>query len=929
MSGTLPVRANGSVALATVSVFFGSAARLASVNGVAPFSAPSPIAVPWLMVTAVGRTPGSTVVTRTCVGPTEPPPVPAVVELLALALPPVPAVVELLALALPPVPVVLVPAPPVPVPALPPVPVLPVAVPPMLPVLVLTVLVLLLPVLVLTVLVLLLPVLPVLPLLVLPPVLLPVLVVPLLEQAMNDEASKVTRSVDETKGRRWTSSHHELRVAKGRPQVTEPRDVSTTVRRRLGRDRAELALDRPPPGQRRATRAKDAGEAARQGPDDIRATVVLDIRMGSTRLPPARWSSLVARRAHNPKVAGSNPARATKLPAVQGPVRPVVVNGAFHFGERSPSRPRSVFWRVTLFMPDADLLPLLISRLVAATYFDDAAVAVLEVMFGAGGAALAGRGRLLRGVVHLRPEGSYQRLFGLEHGSGTRVEGVSYLTSGNVWCWIEEHRCSVSIDVRRGALRSWMPEGPVDRRDDAGVDGLPGDATRERMLGRDATHVHVVPLRAPGGVVGGMITLEAGCKPGDAEGPAWDACYEELETLAGVAGAFIAARALPGRPAAAPGADEFLPVVGASTTHLIELLRAFAPRDDTISISGPTGAGKSRLARYCHEQSLRSGGRFEVLDVLGVPEDLQLAELFGWKRGAFTGAVKDNPGAVTRAAKGTLFLDEIDKLSLKAQAGLLRFIEERSYRMLGDDAVGERRADVRLLVGTNADLRAAVRAGRFREDLYYRINVLPVRLPPLSERLDELPRWADYMLGRRHREASGEGAARFDPEAVKLLASVPWPGNLRQLDNIVRRAYALLLAGQSGGRGDLVVQRRHVERALTFDVDAEPSAALGLLWRAARSFVQEAERREAGGAPLPLDLCDAFRGMVLGAAVQQRGRDGAFALLGQQPLLKNRNHHRALRRELDRVRDLVQALGGEADPDLTAMLSAEEEAEGR
>ncbi len=581
-------------------------------------------------------------------------------------------------------------------------------------------------------------------------------------------------------------------------------------------------------------------------------------------------------------------------------------------------------------MPDADLLPILVSRLVGATYFDDAAVAVLEVMFDAAGAALAGRGRLLRGVVHLRPEGSYQRLFGLEPEGRVRVDGVGYLTSGNVWCWIEEHRCSVSVDLRRGALRSWMSEGPVDRHDDAGAAGLPGDATRERMLGRDATHVHVVPLRAPGGAIDGMITLETGCNATDVQGPAWDTCYEELETLASVAGAFIAARALPSRPAAAaPGADEFLPVVGASTAHLIELLRAFAPLDDTILISGPTGAGKSRLARYCHERSLRRDGRFEVLNVLGVPEDLQLAELFGWKRGAFTGAVKDNPGAVARAGKGTLFLDEIDKLSLKAQAGLLRFIEERSYRMLGDDAVGERRADVRLLVGTNADLRAAVRAGRFREDLYYRINVLPVRLPPLGERLDELPYWADYMLGRHHREAGGEGAGRFDPEAVKLLASVPWPGNLRQLDNIVRRAYALLLAGQSGARGDLVVHRRHVERALTFDVDAEPSAALGLLWRAARSFVQEAERREAGGAPLPLDFCDAFRGMVLGAAVQQRGKDGAFALLGQQPLVKNRNHHKALRRELDRVRDLVQVLGGEADPDLAAMLSAEVEAEGR
>jgi Sigma-54 interaction domain len=582
-----------------------------------------------------------------------------------------------------------------------------------------------------------------------------------------------------------------------------------------------------------------------------------------------------------------------------------------------------------------EALTSLVPRLVAATYFEDAATAVLQAMFVSAEAALATRphttrARLLRGVVHLRPEGSYQRLFGVEHGTGAHVEGIGYLTSGSVWSWIEERGCSVSIDVRRAALHSWLPEGAIDRRDLSDAAGLPGDATRERMLGRDATHVHVVPLRAPGGSVDGMITLEASYKAATGQELLWAACYEELEILASVAGAFIAARALPLRPAEPAPTDEFLPVVGRTTAHLIELLRAFAPRDDTILISGPTGAGKSRLARYCHEHSPRKGQPFEVLDVLGVPEDLQMAELFGWKRGAFTGAVKDNPGAVARAAKGTLFLDEIDKLSLKAQAGLLRFIEERSYRMLGDDAAGERRTTLRLLVGTNADLRAAVRAGRFREDLYYRINVLPVRLPPLAERLDELPLWAEYMLDRRHREGGGEGAARLSPEAVKLLLSVPWPGNLRQLDNIVRRAHALLLGGESGAGGDLVIERRHVERALTFDGDAEPNALMGLLWRAARAFVQEAERCEGRGAVLPLDLTEAFRGMVLGAAVRQRGRDEAFVLLGQQPLIKNRNHHRALKRELMRVRELVRAVGGEVDAELAAALEAEEEAgEGR
>lgn len=581
-------------------------------------------------------------------------------------------------------------------------------------------------------------------------------------------------------------------------------------------------------------------------------------------------------------------------------------------------------------MSHDEALLALIPRLVSAAYFEDAAVATLQAMFTCAAEAIAagpyrGQARILRGVVHLRPEGSYQRLYGLNSTSSERMLGLGYLTSGSVWSWIETHRCSVSIDVERGALHSWLVDGPLAHGEPESSAGMPGDATRERMLGREATHVHVVPLRAPGGSVDGMVTLEANCRASVGRLPLLNECYENLEILAGVSGAFIAARALPMRPVSPAETDEFLPVVGESTTHLVELLRAFAPRDDTVLISGPTGSGKSRLARWCHEHSQRRQQRFEALDLLGVPEDLQTAELFGWKRGAFTGAIKDNPGAIARASKGTLFLDEIDKLSLKAQAGLLRFIEDRRYRMIGDDSVGERLADVRLLIGTNADLRAAVRAGRFREDLYYRINVLPVRLLPLAQRLDELPRWAEYMLRRRAHEA-GDGTVRLEPEAMKLLLSAPWPGNLRQLDNIIRRAYALRLAGQRTIEGELIIQRSHIEQALTFDRDSDATSLSHEMWRAACCFVREADRRRGRDIALSLELSDAFRGMALGAAVQYAGnRDDAFALLGQEPLIKNRNHHRALRRELSRVRDLLRLLGETAEPGLQAILDADAE----
>ena len=183
-------------------------------------------------------------------------------------------------------------------------------------------------------------------------------------------------------------------------------------------------------------------------------------------------------------------------------------------------------------VPHDETLASLVPRLVAAAYFEDAATAVLEALFTCAEAAVAAspfsmRARLLRGVVHLRPDGTYQRLFGIERATGARVEGVGYLTSGNVWTWIEEHRCSVSIDVSRASIQSWLPDGPVEAREAHQADGLPGDATRERMLGRDATHVHVVPLRAPGGSVDGMITLEASCKSAAGQAFVWGACHEE------------------------------------------------------------------------------------------------------------------------------------------------------------------------------------------------------------------------------------------------------------------------------------------------------------------------------------------------------------------------------------------------------------------
>ena len=578
-------------------------------------------------------------------------------------------------------------------------------------------------------------------------------------------------------------------------------------------------------------------------------------------------------------------------------------------------------WFILGAMTEIVALRALVSGLKRARSFEEAAGVALRAMLATASSALstsryAGRGHMLRGMAHLRPEDGYRRLSVEEHNegrsdisSGTSPASIetAYLPSATAYRWIAEHGEPVAIDVQAGLLHpSKAGEAPIpESTTGPGMLRLGSDETRDRLLGRDATHVCVLPLCAPGGPLVGMFSLEASCHSAMGRAFVWEACLEHLSLLADLSAPHLLA--LPLRPAPRPEPEELLPVTGASTAGLVQILRVFAQQEETLLIGGPTGVGKSRLARYCHARSRRHAERFEVLDLLTVPEELQMGELFGWKKGAFTGAASDTPGAIARAEKGTLFIDEIDKLSLKVQASLLRVLEERVYRPMGDKTA-DRHANVRFLIGTNADLQAAVRSGAFREDLYYRINVLPVKVPPLSARTDEIPAWSRYMLERRHREGGGAGTSVLTEEAERLLARSSWPGNLRQLDNIVRRAYALSLTSGPALSG-VELTRRHVEQALAYEVPADTAPLLDELRRAARAFVREAERRPPDAA-LSFDHASAFPGLVLSESIARAGgRDEAFRLLGRADLLENRNHHRVLHREMERAARLLEALG--------------------
>jgi len=217
---------------------------------------------------------------------------------------------------------------------------------------------------------------------------------------------------------------------------------------------------------------------------------------------------------------------------------------------------------------------------------------------------------------------------------------------------------------------------------------------------------------------------------------------------------------------------------------LFESIRRVARGSTTVIIRGESGTGKELVARAIHDQSPRRNRSFISVNCAALPENLMEAELFGYERGAFTGAVETKEGRIELANRGTLFLDEIGTLPFSLQSKLLRLLEEHALVRLGGKKTI--RVDFRLLTATNEDLEEAVRQNRFREDLYYRINVVPIFLPPLRERVEDIPQLIDYFL-QVYCAANGLALKRISDEAMQALKSYPWPGNVRELENTVQR----------------------------------------------------------------------------------------------------------------------------------------------
>jgi DNA-binding NtrC family response regulator len=382
---------------------------------------------------------------------------------------------------------------------------------------------------------------------------------------------------------------------------------------------------------------------------------------------------------------------------------------------------------------------------------------------------------------------------------------------------------------------------------------LPGFSGLElqRELSRREVHVPIIFLTGHGDIPMSVRAIKAGAlefltKPFDPE--------DLLEVIQ----EGMLAREYAGCPAkdSSLRSDEIVGVSGAYRT-LLKRIEMVAPTDSTVLIQGETGTGKELVARKIHQISRRKDQPLVRVNCASVPKELFESEFFGHVRGAFTGAFKDRVGRFEAADGGTLFLDEVGEIPVELQSKLLRALQEKQYEQVGDER--NRRADVRIIAATNRDLRQEVKAGRFREDLYYRLNVFPLQVAPLRERWEDIPLLAEYFVRTLAQELQCP-KPRLTEAGMARLQSYDWPGNIRELRNVIERA--IIIARGEALEFDLPMT---VSSPPRFEIDdtAQPE------------FLTEPEiqRRE------PENLCIILKK----TGWKIKGADGAAALLGVKP----------------------------------------------
>jgi two-component system response regulator PilR (NtrC family) len=293
---------------------------------------------------------------------------------------------------------------------------------------------------------------------------------------------------------------------------------------------------------------------------------------------------------------------------------------------------------------------------------------------------------------------------------------------------------------------------------------------------------------------------------------------------------------------------QFSNIIGRSEAMLqvFKMIETVARTNSTIMLTGESGTGKGLVAQAVHFHSLRREKPFVALNCGALPENLLESELFGHMRGSFTGADANKKGLLEVAERGTVFLDEIGEMSAVMQVKLLRVLQERRFRRVG--GLEELQADIRVIAATNQDLTKAIAEGRFREDLFYRINVIPIALPPLRERREDIPLLADFFLAK-YNEQMGKTISGVSHQAMELLVAHDWPGNIRELENVLERAVALEATPTVLPDSLPPTVRGEVARTATQPVEGLPDAGFDLEAHVKEieiSYIAEALKRAGG-----------------------------------------------------------------------------------
>lgn len=498
-------------------------------------------------------------------------------------------------------------------------------------------------------------------------------------------------------------------------------------------------------------------------------------------------------------------------------------------------------------------------------------------------------------------------------------EETGALISHSAWTWLQSRLSPCLVDPGVGTVRS------VDDLEPRAL-GAPlqvSESTVRFLDAQQGTHLLVLPLLDRHSVLRGAVSIalrNLACVGSGFRGLVdWSARWTGILPAA----TELLLRHTP-VGAESVDADALLPVIGAATRPLFTTLHRVARSRTTVLLQGEPGVGKSRLARWVHAMSSRRDGPFVAAHLHQFTPELLPGALFGWKKGAHSGATADHPGLLGEARNGTLFLDEVDRMPLSTQDRLLELLESKVYRPLSGR---ELTANVRIIVGTNQDLERLAADGQFRRDLLDRIADVAVVLPPLRERRDEIAAWSRYMARHAARDDGFSGSVKWETDALQRLEAHHWPRNLRGLHRCVRRAW--MLAADGSSVDPVVIDRATVEQALALGFVGRPTPKVEVAspppttaspapvdLRAAILQVAEAwnDHNMAQAEPLEFDWGESVGAAIVHTAIQRAGnRAAGLRALGLDSWVRGGNSKKISDRATRAWTRLLSELDGTTD----------------